>query len=116
VKLVADYYPVGPCGVWRVLVALGGVGIVYFYFMTATLNGWMALAAAARLTTSDLGMVPEGKNLPATGGFLEGPKVGQMGYWFARGVGILALRWHWRDDRNKQTYLDTEKHVAASRS
>jgi hypothetical protein len=29
-----------------VLVALGGVGIVYFYFITATLNGWMALAAA----------------------------------------------------------------------
>ena len=28
-----------------VLVALGGVGIVYFYFITATLNGWMALAA-----------------------------------------------------------------------
>jgi hypothetical protein len=29
-----------------VLVALGGVGIVYFYFIAATLNGWMALAAA----------------------------------------------------------------------
>ena len=29
-----------------VLVALGGVGLVYFYFITATSNGWMALAAA----------------------------------------------------------------------
>jgi hypothetical protein len=29
-----------------VLVALGGVGLVYFYFITGTSNGWMALAAA----------------------------------------------------------------------
>ena len=27
------------------LVAIGGGGLFYFYFLTATPNGWMALAA-----------------------------------------------------------------------
>ena len=29
----------------RALVAIGGGGLFYFYFLTATPNGWMALAA-----------------------------------------------------------------------
>jgi len=36
-------------GIALVLVALGGVGLVYFHFITATSNGRLALAAVIAL-------------------------------------------------------------------